>query len=62
MTADVHATLVRIQRQVVAHYNYLLAHRMPDDERKAVSEKLAREERILSELLAPGAPGGRVAA
>jgi hypothetical protein len=62
MRPDIHATLIRVQQQVIAHYNRLLRRNMPDDERKAINEKLAREERVLSDLLAAGLPGRRAAA
>ncbi|HEY5964782.1 MAG TPA: hypothetical protein VIU42_12240 [Xanthobacteraceae bacterium] len=51
MTPDLHAALIRIQQRVVEHYNRLLKQNMSDRERIAVREKLAREERVLSELL-----------
>jgi len=51
MTPDFHAALIRIQQRVVEHYNRLLKQNMSDRERIAVREKLAREERVLSELL-----------
>jgi hypothetical protein len=51
MTPDLHAALIRIQQRVVKHYNRLLKQNMSDRERIAVREKLAREERVLSELL-----------
>jgi hypothetical protein len=50
MTPDLHAALIRIQQRVVEHYNRLLKQNMSDRERIAVREKLAREERVLSEL------------
>ena len=62
MTPDIHATLTRIQQQVIAHYNRLLRRSMPDGERKAITETLAREERVLSELLAAGPSDRRAAA
>ncbi len=51
MTPGLHAALIRIQQRVVEHYNRLLKQNMSDRERIAVREKLAREERVLSELL-----------
>jgi hypothetical protein len=66
MTPDIGATLIRIQQQVVGHYIRLLRRSMPDEERRAITGKLVREESVLSELLAarlPGlVPGSRIAA
>jgi hypothetical protein len=51
MTPDVRAVFIRIQQCVVEHYNRLLRQSMSDQERRAIQEKLAREESVLSELL-----------
>jgi hypothetical protein len=48
---DVQTALIRIQQRVVEHYNRLLRQNMSHQERIAMREKLAREERMLSELL-----------
>jgi hypothetical protein len=51
MTSDIRATLIRIQQRVVEHYDRLLRQSMSDQERRAIQEKLAREQRLLSQLL-----------
>jgi len=52
MTSDIHSALVRIQQRVVQHYNELLRQSMTDGERRAIRERLGREETVLSELTA----------
>jgi hypothetical protein len=47
----VHSTLIRLQQRVIEHYKLLLQRDMSDLERHSIREKLAREERVLSELM-----------
>jgi hypothetical protein len=51
MTPHVHSTLIRIQRRVIEHYRLLLRQNLSDPERHSINEKLAREEKLLSELM-----------
>jgi hypothetical protein len=50
MTPEVRAALLSIQQRVVEHYKRVLRQSMSDQERKAIEEKLAREESVLSEI------------
>ena len=52
MTSDIYSALVRIQQRVVQHYNELLRQNMTEGERRAIRERLGREEAVLSELTA----------